>query len=187
MMIVHFFVLFQFPVARIRFGKYFGDFSSSAPLARSRIHKYGASLAAGASELNLPYFSESASGGNRIRSTLTSGFAQSCAGSDRFAWRARHGRGKRNVYHAFRVAPPTKRLKELPADHGIQEALYPQKTPNAIKTTGNIQMTVDRRLWAVAFFITWEVLSASAWQAQRGLGRPDSLRAGLKRERVSVA
>jgi hypothetical protein len=62
-------------VWRIRFEKGGGDLGPPAGLPRSHGIKSNASRGAPASDPSLPCFFESASGGNRIRHTVASGFA----------------------------------------------------------------------------------------------------------------
>ncbi len=66
-------------VWRIRFAKGGGDLGPSAGFPRLHGIKSNASRGAPASALSLPCFCESASGGNQIRHTVASGFAQSYA------------------------------------------------------------------------------------------------------------
>ena len=63
-------------VWRIRFAKGGGDLGPSAGLPHLRIHKYSATRGAPTSSPSLPCFCESASGGNQIRHTVTSGFVR---------------------------------------------------------------------------------------------------------------
>ena len=74
-MIVCFLRLFLFQVWRIWFEKSGGDLGPSAGLPRSHGVKSNASRGAPTSDPSLPCFFESASGGNQIRHTVTSGFA----------------------------------------------------------------------------------------------------------------